>query len=251
MDNSKSALSNWVNSGNVSTEIDNLFSWRIVPRHARAPTEATLPPGILTHVPQLRHESLPDEVPLLLPNRDGARALIQCVSQGMYTGHGLGLFLADPFLSAARVSGDLHRIGITWITNLPTVEQQDVDFSAQLADVGLDRSREFTQLAAFKTAEFRIAACIADADGARDAVAISPDALIVLPRIADFAAGFPSFRQRGAAADAIAEIAHAQGWRGPILGLGEQREAESESLWPAILDGLICRPSLFPITHPR
>ena len=67
--------------------------------------------------------------------------------------------------------------------------------------------------------------------------------MIVLPRVADFAAGFPSFRQRGAAAHAVAEAARQAGWTGFLLGLAERREADHETLWPDSLDGVLCRPA--------
>src|SRR3546814_9713912 len=99
------------------------------------------------------HESLPPEVALLLPTTAGAdglsAALATMPATGLATGlerfadRALGLFLADPFLNIAGQVSRLRRAGVTSVANLPTVEQQDVDFAQQLADVGL-RSEEHT-----------------------------------------------------------------------------------------------------------
>src|SRR3546814_2886307 len=66
----------------------------------------------------------------------------------------LGLFLADPFLNIAGQVSRLRRAGVTSVANLPTVEQQDVDFAQQLADVGLDFTREVDHLGRFRRAGF-------------------------------------------------------------------------------------------------
>ena len=154
----------------------------------------------------------------------------------------LGLFLAGPFLNMALEGGRLAGAGLGWIANLPSVEQQDEEFSQQLADVGLDRGRELACLAQFRAQGFRVAAVAADGPGAAAAAAIGAEALIILPRVADFAAGFPSLRQRGAAAQAVAEAAAGTGWSGLLLGLAEGSDADHETLWPDRLDGLVCRP---------
>ena len=154
----------------------------------------------------------------------------------------LGLFLAGPFLNMTLESARLAGAGLGWITNLPSVEQQDEEFSQQLADVGLDRGRELACLAQLRARGFRVAAVVADGRGAAAAAAIGPEALIILPRVADFAAGFPSLRQRGAAAQAVAAAAAGAGWSGLLLGLAEGSDADHETLWPDRLDGLVCRP---------
>src|SRR3546814_3025549 len=47
------------------------------------------------------------------------------------------------------------------VANLPTVEQQDVDFAQQLADVGLDFTREVDHLGRFRRAGFNVIAAVA------------------------------------------------------------------------------------------
>lgn len=220
-----------------------LLSWSIVPRRAEPPDSPALPATFHTLAPPFRHEGLPDEVGLLLPNQDGTRQLVQAVNEtpDRFGGVGLGLFLADPFLTVARVCAPLRAAGVTWIANLPSVEQQDPEFARQLTDVALDHGRELAQLAAFKAEGFPIAAVVADAAGAEAAAAIAPDAVIVLPRVADFAAGFPSARQRGSALQAVA-AALGSDWSGRLLGLGDAGEAAYPQQWPDAQDAMLCRP---------
>lgn len=181
---------------------------------------------------------------MLLPTSHGPARLIDEVVENPWGCEGamLGLFLGGPFLNVALESKRLRRTGIAWISNLPSVEQQDPEFARQLGDVNLDLERELACLGELQTAGFRTAAVVADARGAYAAAGIAPDAVIVIPRVADFAAGFPSLRQRSSAVQAVAEAMREAGWQGFLLGLGESREAGSEGLWPGRLDGLVCRP---------
>lgn len=224
-------------------EVERL-TWRMVLRGGTATQPAPLPPAILTVAPRFRHENMPDEVGLLLPTGGGPQALIDAVAGGSAPcgETGLGLFLAGPFLNIRRDGARLARAGVRWIVNLPSVAQQDEEFARQLAEVGLHQARELDGLAAFRDHGFRIAAVVADGPGAAAAAAIRPDAMIVLPRIADFAAGFPSLRQRGAATQAVAEATQAADWSGPLLGLATEAEADRERHWPHRLAGVLCRP---------
>ena len=220
------------------------MTWRIVLRPGAGATEDGLPPAVVTLAPQFRHESMPDEVGLLLPTGEGPKRLIDAAAAdpALCGDAILGLFLASPFLGAGVDGPGLLRAGVRWIANLPSVAQQDEEFSQQLTDVGLDLGRELACLAQFRSQGFKTAVVVTDAAGAAAAAGIAPEAMIVLPRVADFAAGFPSFRQRGTAAQAVADAARAAGWSGLILGLADAGEAEHETLWPEPLDGVVCRP---------
>lgn len=219
--------------------------WKIVPGTRTLRDDmAGVPAGILTAGARFRHENMPEEVAMLLPTSHGPACLIEEVVENPWGCEGamLGLFLGGPFLNVALESNRLRLTGIPWITNLPSVEQQDIEFARQLGDVKLDLERELTCLREFKAAGFRTAAVVADARGAFAAAGIGPDAIIVMPRVADFAAGFPSLRQRSSAVQAVTTATREAGWTGFLFGLGEGREAESEGLWPGGLDGLVCRP---------
>lgn len=224
------------------------LSWRIELSARRAPEAPGAPASILTTAPPFHHESMPAEVGMLLPTGPGPGRLIDDVSNdpSLCSGAMLGLFLGGPFLNVVLESTRLHRAGVTWVANLPSVDQQDEEFARQLADVELDHERELECLAQFRAHGFRTAAVVADAAGAAAAAAVEPDILIVFPRVADFAAGFPSLRQRSSASREVARAAQAAGWSGLLLGLGEARELDSEGLWPGRLDGLVCRPVAAP-----
>lgn len=187
---------------------------------------------------------MPDEVAILLPTNPGPTYLVEQLVQAAAADNDelVGLFLASPFLNVRLESTRLHGAGYRWISNLPSVVQHDEEFSQQLADVELGFERELEYLALFRARGFRTAAVVADARTAAAAAGIQPDAMIVLPRVADYAAGFPSLRQRGTAVQSVADAAGRAGWSGLLLGLGEAGEADNEGLWPAALDGLVCRP---------
>ncbi|WP_282606134.1 hypothetical protein [Pelagibius sp. Alg239-R121] len=222
----------------------NHLTWDITLRRESQWESGALPPAILTAGPRFHDTGMPDEIALLLPNNDGASALISEVASNRSDlgKRAIGLFLADPFFHAGREAGRLRDAGIEWIANLPTVEQQDHEFVQLLGDVGLDRSLEFERLGALQESGFNSIAVVAGREAAEAAARISPQAIIVIPRVVDFAAGFPSFRQRGAAARDVAEVLRAAGWHGPVLGLAAETEVGHETLWPDVLDGVVCRP---------
>lgn len=222
--------------------VDHL-SWRIALSEDTA-QRTDIPAVILSAAPSFHHESMPDEVAMLLPTTPGPTGLIEAVvgNPGPHAGVVLGLFLAGPFLNVELESDRLLNAGVGWIANLPSVGQQDEEFSRQLRDVGLDFDRELERLVRFRDRGFRIAAVVTDGPSAAAAAAIEPEVMIVLPRVADFAAGFPSLRQRSSAAQAARDAGGSAGWSGVLLGLGETRELDSTGLWSSHLDGLVCRP---------
>ena len=227
----------------------DFLTWQVVLRAALVSNRSHLPSRIATISPGLRHIGMPEEVGILLPSNAGPKALVDAlVGQiGRLEDAALGLFLGGPFLNVGLEGARIAAAGISWITNLPSVVQQDPSFSEELADVGLGFERELEGLAGFRAQGFRIAVVVADAPGASLAAELQPEAMIVLPRVADFAAGFPSLRQRGAAAQAVAEAAAGAGWSGLRIGLGEAGEVDHERLWPDSLDGLLCRPVVEPL----
>ncbi|WP_340117824.1 hypothetical protein [Pelagibius sp. 7325] len=207
-----------------------------------------MPDSIVTAGPPFRHESMPPEVALLLPNSGGASGVIAATARtaaGPADGAGrqaLGLFLADPFLNLAAETGELQRAGISCLANLPSVQQHDPDFAQQLEDVGLDFAREVDRLGQLKAAGFQVIAIVAGPGAAAAVAPLDPLAVVVIPRVADFAAGFPSFRQRGVVAQQVAAALAESEWRGNLLGLASAGEGAHETLWPDVLDAVLCRP---------
>lgn len=228
----------------------NLLTWQIVRRPSSLARGGPLPREILTAGPPFSHESLPAEVSLLLPNTAGAGGLIAAVGSApdRLAGRALGLFLADPFLNVPGEVAGLRRAGVASVANLPSIDQQDVEFVQQLEDVGLDFAREADRLGQLRRAGFEVIAVVAGVAAAAAVRPLDPQAVVLVPRIADFAAGFPSFRRRGALAR---EVKVALGdWAGPLLGLATADEAAHETLWPDVLDGVLCRPEPLPNAIP-
>ena len=223
--------------------------WEIV---LRAGDGRYFPKSILTAGPGFQHENMPMEVALLLPTNDGPTPLVDLVVADHQPCAEiiLGLFLADPFLNLPRECARLGTAGLRWIANLPSVEQQDEEFSRQLTDVGLDRYRELDALAAFRDHGFKLAVVVSDVGAASAALSLSPEAMIIMPRVGDFAAGFPSLRQRRAAAQTISSVLRDADWQGMLLGLGNADEIRHEGQWPENLHGLLCRPQLAQIDAP-
>lgn len=221
----------------------NHLLWRVQLRTRHASQAPNYPGSVLAIGPSFQHENMPHEVALLLPTNPGPARLIDDIVRhpALCTDAILGLFLASPFLSTAVESARLRRAGVTWITNLPSVDQQDQEFVRELRDVELDHHCELERLARFRAEGFRIATVVTSASDATSVAAIEPDIIIVLPRVADFAAGFPSLRQRNSSARAVAQAARAAGWSGILLGLGNAQEGGSESVWSTALDGIIYR----------
>lgn len=222
----------------------NLLMWRVVCRPSAGPRDAALPDAILTAGPPFRHESLPPEVAVLLPNTGGPAGLIAAAAgrPGLCAGRALGLFLADPFLNLGAERAGLRHAGVGCIANLPSVEQQDPEFAQQLEDVGLDFAREVDRLGQLRRGGFQLVVAVGGPAAAAAVAPLHPLAVVVVPRVADYAAGFPSFHRRGLAAQQVAAALAGGGWRGPLLGLATAGEAEHETLWPDVLDGVVCRP---------
>ncbi|GJL83210.1 MAG: hypothetical protein DHS20C01_28440 [marine bacterium B5-7] len=216
--------------------------WFVTPRL----NEADLPGEIITVRPGFDHPDMPAEVAILLPSNRGPEILIDHVIETtpLAADTMIGLFLANPLLNIQSAGKRLKHAKIKWVTNLPSVSQQDREFSGQLADVDLDHNRELSCLAQFKSFGFRIIAVVTDAEEAKAAVEINPDVIFVMPRVADFAAGFPSLRQRSSAAQAVAGSMHSHGWSGSLLGLGLENEIEHPSLWPGTINALVHLPSV-------
>jgi len=250
------------------TDTKDILSWRITHRDHDVRPYSPYPREIWTGSPAFRSEHLPDEVALLLPNHDGNTSFLRAlnghhgvegarveggrVEGGRVEGERVaadtemskrvaGLFLADPFLNMTPIAKDLERAGVGWICNLPSVDQQDEDFYAQLSDVGLDRGRELERLQAFRDRGFQIAVVVTHQGGSAAALALRPDAILCLPRVIDFAAGFPSLLQRGHICDSVAQQGKNSGWDGPILMLGKPDEADHPRIWPDSADGLFFR----------
>ncbi len=224
--------------------VQNVMEWRLALRDGSPWEELGLPSAILTLAPGFLDPEMPAELGLLLPNADGPGELIQTVEEtpGLIAGRGLGLFLADPLLNVPVTLQRLLSGGTPWIANLPSVAQHDPELLQMLEDVGLDHPLETARLSDLQGGGLMAIAVATGGETAAATAAVAPAAIFILPRVRDFAAGFPSPRQRGAAVREAAAAARGTGWDGPILALAAANEAEHEVLWPDGCDGIVCRP---------
>ncbi len=214
----------------------NILFWRIEPgsdsRHA-------LPNGICTpNTPDIPAQ-MPAEVALLLPGPHSAMPLPD--KDSLPRGAGFGVFLANPILNISTLARELKLREIAWVANLPSVIQHDADFLRHLDDVGLGFEKEAALLAELREAGLRVLAAVASAPQARRAAGLGAEALLMLPPVAAFEAGFPSMRER---AEQIARLrAGFPGLRLPVLGLLTKAEGRLQATWPEGLDAGLIRPS--------
>ena len=226
-----------------------LLQWEIVYRKGSGYGDSVaLPRTLRTLAPALDAPSLPPEVGLLLPTNPGTKQLLRyaLATDEDLAECALGLFLASPMLNFAIDGPRLAQAGLRWVTNLPSVEQHDDVFTRQLADVKLDHQLEFDHLTELASHGIKVAAVVSGSQATKAALKVAADMLIVLPKLTDYAAGFPSLRQRGAAVDEVYNTAERSKWRGPILCLASTAEAHSEVLWPDRVQGVVCRPNAVP-----
>lgn len=202
------------------------------------------PSQVITIGANLQSAGLAPEIAMLLPTNASPRSLIKQIMTKSYAGQMLGLFLADPFFQASRDIQQIAGSGINWVCNLPSTEQQDIEFSSKLAEVGLDTAREIHNLHKFRDHGFKIALTLADPKYAQAAAKLAPNLIFVLPRIADFSIGFPSLRQRNSAVKAVAEGMKKLGWQGPLLCLGEKTELDYPNQFSPAVDAILCRPQI-------
>lgn len=188
-------------------------------------------------------EQMPPEVALLLPGPHSAAPLP--AKDRLPRGAGFGVFLANPILHIATLARELRAREITWIANLPSVIQHDEDFLRHLNDVGLGFAKEATLMRLLREAGLRVLAAVADAGQARQAAELGAEALVLLPPVAAFEAGFPSMRER---TEQIARLrAGLPELRLPLLGLITEAEGRLPATWPPGLDAGLIRPS--PLKH--
>ena len=217
--------------------------WKITPRSGDNTSVVPID-GIFTIAPGFSHQNMPPEIAGLLPSNEGPRAFIDRVlTQPNWPAQfALGLFMSDPFLSIESESQRLIAHGVQWVTNLPSVDQHEEEFTQQLSDVGLDQTREFNALTRFKEAGMNIALIVSAPEKIEQIVQLCPDAVIVIPKVTDFAAGFPSPRQRGSSVHAVHAALRERDWRGPVIGYGDESETSHQSQWPDVADALMSRP---------
>jgi len=223
--------------GNLDPAHEKFFVWRIA---THGEFSGAFPEKIVSLAAPISPSDVAPEVSIMLPNRD-AHSLLRLpppAGRDDLKNAAMGVFLSDPFLRLESIAARLVEWGIDTVINFPTVEQQDVEFTGLLADVGLDKSLEFKNLEALSKSGLRLGIVTNSREGGAQAAKLNPTFLFVVPKVPDFAAGFPSLRQRGALVQVVRQGALESGWDGPILMLGQQTEADHPRLWPDGVSGV-------------
>lgn len=205
--------------------------------------EASLPSAILTERPAIVSPAVPVEIGLMLPAKAGREGLPTGPEiPNDENGGALGLFLSSPFLNLDRIIPRLQAASMRCVSNFPTVGFQDPEFARQLSDVGFDPGLELRKAKCLIEAGFDWLAVVADPAYAEVFLDAGPTAVLAMPNLRDFTAGFPSPRVRTELATTILNVAKSRNIDLPVLGYGQAEEAERSSLWPKGVAGLVVRP---------
>ncbi len=218
-----------------------VLRWPIV----RWADEQKLPSAILTEKPAFVSPSVPAEIALMLPARAGSETLPTGLEIPRdLDDEALGIFLTNPFLNLDRLIQRFGSTSVKWFANYPTVGFQDQEFAPQLADVGFDPGLEVRAATRLIKAGFNWFAVVSDLAFVDDILQAKPAAVLAMPRLSDYTAGFPSPRVRTALVEQVLEAVKEKGLAIPVLGFGETEEGGRVSLWPQGAGGLVVRPSL-------
>ena len=222
----------------------NFAKWEILTVDTDATKASGLPRAIISQSGVSDASRLPPELRLLLPihqDSDVWRSeLVNCIAPGDDTA--VAVFMADPFLNVMAFAAAAQACGVRWVCNLPTTAQHDAEFLAQLMEVGLDHSKELGLLTRFRENGLKSIASVGSTDQAVFAHGSGADALLVLPQVQDYRAGFPSTLHRQTR---VADIRAAIGPVDvPILSLVPLRERAHPALWPRNVDGVVVQPEV-------
>lgn len=195
----------------------NLLLWNCRP--GQVPDD--LPTGIVTFGPAFLDANLPTEVLMLLPSTEGSSGLLRAVGEApqILRGRGIGLFLSDPFLNTPQICAMLHRLDVSWVTNLPTLAQHDDEFLREIGDVGFSVARETEALAVYRADGFRTLAVVSSTAHCAAILAHPADAVLVIPNTRALQVSYPSLPQREATVKDIRGNLTAAGLDIPVFPL--------------------------------
>jgi len=230
--------------------MSNVLEWRILPRNTELKSSRpAFPASLVTLQPTIDPQELPVIVSLLLPNNPGTRSMIEWITgaDSLYVNSVVadtvvGLFLANPFLNFQIDGPGMHRTGLRWVANLPTVDQHDDDFVRELSEVRLDPELEFQHLRQLQAQGFSTMAVVCTETVASLAAEFNPTAVLVVPKTENFIGGFPSMESRHQKVKDISSILSQANWTGPLLYLGLEAESADQQLWPDAVDAMVICP---------
>lgn len=185
---------------------------------------------------------LAPEIAALLPSVADPSGWTTDLTQNAAQKRGLcaGIFLGNPLLQRRRILGDLQASGLSWVCNLPSVCQHDIDFITHLDEVDLGVENELTNLADCAASGFRCIASVATPEDARTALRLGFRTLFVLPKIRAHEGGFPSELSRTRAVAAIAEVPGLDD--AVLLSQVKSSEIAAPVVWPAQVQAVVEQP---------
>jgi len=142
--------------------------WVLIDAEAARPPE--IHPGVNLIIPASRHRgSVPLCLWALLPTHNHNRKLIEYLDScppGTFGGATVvaGIFTADSFLTFADFVRALERVGISRVTNFPSVAAYGTQIEKTLADVGLGFERERQTLGRFRDHGFQTATVLREVE---------------------------------------------------------------------------------------
>lgn len=225
--------------------------WRFISAPDGRKAHHPLPLGIMTPGVTRLSERLPVEIEYLLPRRSGSTDWRDDLVEHLRYDPALavGLFLSDPFVGVDPFAAVLRRLGARWICNLPSTAQFDPDFAAALGDVGLGHRFEMKLLSQLIEHGFEGIATIATPREAKAARVAGAAALFVIPRIGDYANGFPRLSERQLALKAIRDVLDDP--HPPLFTLVTEPESHCPELWSAQADGAFVQPRTAVLSVPK
>lgn len=215
------------------------LEWRSCLSKAHEGADPLIPSSLFAASPPNLKTRLPFEVALLLPIQKVSDPVPQNAAN--LSQIAAALFMANPLLNVATWSRHLLDRGVGWISNFPSVAQHEPLFRDHLSDVGLGPAQERELLSEFRAAGLRTLVCVSQDDDAQAAVSAGHDALLILPQVPAFEAGFPSVQHRQ---EQLLSIRSAiKDATTPVLGLLQPAEAAMPTTWPNGMDAGMIRPT--------
>lgn len=205
----------------------------------KSASKAGLPTHIMTGPVPIISDKIALELAILLPNRKNDIEWLGTMDPTLFQSKRpcLGLFMSDPFLRIRHIAMSMQKMGLEWITNLPSVGQHEGRFLSHITEVGLGPEYELQQLYRFLEQGIRCIATIATKSDAEMAIDMGFDTLFVIPKVGAFEVGFPSQLSRDNMVRQISDLPRSDHIK--ILTLAKSSEIAAPNLWPRGTFGVV------------
>lgn len=188
--------------------------------------EPDFPSHLVTFSPGQDLGNLPLEVGILLPTVPGNRVILETLQQPDINLEktALGIFAADHFLNLDSLLPKLRRAKVSWVCNLPTLAQYEPNFRLYLSEIELTPEQEAEQLARCRDAGFNTLLAISGEIDRTVLENLRPDAIAIVPSVAEFSKGFPTLERLKTIEAEIKQDLTASGFKGTVLSYREQSD---------------------------